>query len=120
MKLKIIVISFVLIVLSSIVLFFIFCTEPSKINICEQRFLLYADLLLKVLVAFAVLRLFNAVVANSSYLLKLREQVKLLIAELKTVVREFGKDTNRLNASNNTLGNKVDNLKTAIQNLFKK
>lgn len=102
----------------SIVLFFYFKVDSDVINVSEKRFIVYSILICLFALTFATLRLYNAVVTNSSYILKLKKQMELFIAELRTISRDITNNSNRSTTAINTASNRLEQLKTTIGKLI--
>lgn len=61
------------------------------INAYEIRFYIISFLFLFTLMNFAVLRMYNATVANTSFIIKLRAEIRKLTGALNTAKQEAGK-----------------------------
>lgn len=61
--------------------------EPGRINAWEIRYYLVWAMLLLLVVAFSTLRLYNAVVINTRFMLKLQIEIRALNKEIKKLER---------------------------------
>jgi hypothetical protein len=109
----------VLLIVSAFIIWFFYTkTDVDKINVNEKRFIIYTFLLILIVIAFSTLRIYNAIVANSSYLHRLLTQLKLFATQLKNYNRDNKTNaTQQVSASNNVV-NAMRKLATAITRLF--
>lgn len=65
--------------------------EKDYINDYELRLYIISFLLLFLIMTFAVLRMYNATVANTSFIIKLRAEIRKLTVSLNTATQAAGK-----------------------------
>ena len=86
-----------------------FLCDAAQINIWEIRFYLGYALIIGITITFGVLRIYNAVVNNTRFIILLRKSMK----DFATTAKDFGRDVSSHSRAINTL-------KTAITNLGNK
>ena len=117
---RIILLSIFILLITAVVSFFYFCVDADHINVSEKRFFMYAGLICMLVLTFSILRLFNALVINNTYMLHLNKAVGLLTSEMKKVISEQKHNVQTIKIALTGIGNKADNLRDAINNLFRK
>jgi hypothetical protein len=68
-------------------LYIYFLWDTHVINIWEMRFYLFYAWVIGALIAFGILRVYNAVVSNTLYLLKLRQEIRSFVTSAKNLER---------------------------------
>lgn len=86
-----------------------FLCDPEYINVWEIRFYLIYVVIIGITIAFGVLRIYNAVVNNTRFLILLRKSMK----DFASSAKDFGRDVSTHNRA-------VNSLKTAITSLANK
>lgn len=104
----------VLVILIFIGFIFYSIFDANKITLAEERFYKWAQLIMLGIVAFGILRLYNAVIVNSSFIKKLNAQIGILVAEIKTLERSITQDSREHRSSVQSLRNSLDGMRSSI------
>ncbi len=108
------VIVIISIVVGGIIAFCLLFLEASKINVWELRFYKFIELSMLSVMAFATLRLYNAIVVNNGFLMRLKNEIALFITELRKSAQSQAKSANILKSSIDTLKSSIGDLKNKI------
>ena len=81
----------------------------------EIRLYIWIFIILCFIIAFGILRLYNAVVKNSGFLVRLYSEMKSLENSIKNLTKDNGVHRNTLRNSLTSLGQKLDALKDKIK-----
>jgi predicted PurR-regulated permease PerM len=122
MKSSIISIGSILVVILLIVspIMYPLIKQNEPITNMEIRFAYIITVLLFTCLIFAVLRLYNAIVSNTSYLMRVTKQLDTFNKGLGSVVQSFTKLSQSLGHSVGHLQSNVDNLTSQIQDFLTK
>lgn len=107
------VLIFILAFVAGSIVYGYYMFEPSRINAWETRYYLIVALLLVCVLAFALLRLYNAVVINSKYLNTLNTSIK------GSLVPKLNKVATSLDKPYQQLGGVIAKLRGTIESLIK-
>ena len=81
----------------------------------EIRFYIWVFIAMCIAITFGVLRLYNAVVKNSGFLVRLYTEIKNLESSIKNLTKDNGVHRNTLRNAITSLGQKLDSLKDKIK-----
>ncbi len=82
--------------------------DANSINAYEQRTYKIIEVILLSVITFSLLRLYNAVVGNTTFLTKLVKEFNLMTAEMKTLARNVSNDTSARRNDTNVLKHAMD------------
>ena len=88
-----------------------------KINVWELRFYKLLELIMLAVLAFSTLRLYNAIVVNNGFLLRLKNEIALFITELRKSNQSQAKSASIIKTSVDNLKGVLSDLKNKINNL---
>lgn len=86
--------------------------DASSINVWEIRFYLFYATVSGITISFGVLRIYNAVVINTRFLILLRKSMK----DFATTAKDFGRDVSTLNRAINSLKTSITSLANKVAN----
>lgn len=87
----------------AVVLYYYFLCDHDRINVHEKRLYIFLFLLMVAVICFGVLRLYNAVVANSGLLLSMRNGLDSYTMELKKIHATFSTTVMKLHSASTNL-----------------
>lgn len=81
----------------------------------EIRLYIWIFLFTGIVISFGVLRLYNAVVKNSGYLLRLQNELKNLENSIKNLIKDNGVHRTSIRNAFTSLGQKIESLKDKLK-----
>lgn len=90
--------------------------ESETINSWEIRFYIFIGFIVLLIMTFGVLRIYNATVVNSSYLLRNKRSMDLLSTNIESSTRDHGNSNDKLRSTNKDLYNALKSLGETIRN----
>ena len=93
-----------------IVLYAIFLFDADHINVWEERLYKWVQLFAILICTFAILRIYNAVVANTNFTAKLMKDMKVLATRIDDSTKSHDSNTTLLKTAMTQLGEKVNTL----------
>lgn len=107
MRILIIAVSF-FVLINGLYIYFMF--EPGYINVWETRYYLFYICAVGITSTFGILRIYNAVVGNTIYLTKVRQELRTFVTSANSIARssqDYAKTVNPLRSAITKLTNVI-------------